>query len=112
MPAATGSTSHRFLLEGDWVLENVDRHRKQLADALAQLLQSPQPECQVELDLARMTDIDACGCQLLALFLMGLGRQGVTPRLQDMPGELREKLVLLGYDDVLAGGEPTGDEAR
>ncbi len=62
---------------------------------------TPTP-AQTTIDLSRVSDIDACGCQLLALFLENLKRRGTAPLLAAPPLALSEQIEALGFHDLLA----------
>lgn len=51
-----------------------------------------------EIDLAGVTDIDACGCQLLVLFLRSLEQNHLVAQLTNVPGTIRNKIHFLGFD--------------
>lgn len=111
MSAATAGSSHRMTLEGEWVLETADQQIKDLAERLAKLLHCEPRPCQVEVDLAGIAEIDACGCQMLALFLAHLTRHGVTPLPCGSSTDVKDKLVLLGFSGVLNGAVSTEEGA-
>ncbi|MBJ6800991.1 STAS domain-containing protein [Geomonas propionica] len=62
----------------------------------------PEQPLQETIDLSRVDDIDACGCQLLALFLESMKTRGATPILAAAPAALRERIDALGFHDLLA----------
>jgi len=51
-----------------------------------------------EIDLTGITDIDACGCQLLVLFLRSLEENHLATQLTNVPGTIRTKIHFLGFD--------------
>jgi len=51
-----------------------------------------------EIDLTGITDIDACGCQLLVLFLRSLEENHLAAQLTNVPGAIRTKIHFLGFD--------------
>ncbi|MBU5614656.1 STAS domain-containing protein [Geomonas azotofigens] len=62
----------------------------------------PEQTGQASIDLSRVDDIDACGCQLLALFLESVKRRGSTPVIVATPAALSERIEALGFRDLLA----------
>ncbi|QWV92497.1 STAS domain-containing protein [Geomonas oryzisoli] len=71
-----------------------------LVERLNEVTVNNSPEAAI--DLARVSDIDACGCQLLALFMESLKRRGTTPVLAAVPATVRERIESLGFRDLLA----------
>lgn len=57
---------------------------------------------QVELDLCQVDQIDACGCQLLALFLENLRRHDITPTACHLGPETAARISLLGFSDAFS----------
>ncbi|ACH38068.1 hypothetical protein Gbem_1047 [Citrifermentans bemidjiense Bem] len=57
---------------------------------------------QAELDLRQVDRIDACGCQLLALFLEDLRRHGITPAACQLGPELAAQVSLLGFSETFS----------
>lgn len=55
----------------------------------------------VELDLRPVDRIDACGCQLLALFLEHLRRHGIMPAVCLGP-EVAAEISLLGFSETFS----------
>jgi anti-anti-sigma regulatory factor len=55
----------------------------------------------VELDLRQVEHIDACGCQLLALFLEHLRRHGIMPTACLGP-EVAAQISLLGFSETFS----------
>ncbi|HJV64142.1 MAG TPA: STAS domain-containing protein [Geomonas sp.] len=108
----TEGTTHRVALEGDWVLESAAGQLKYLAEQVVRLVErQPRPAC-AEIDLAMVTGIDACGCQLIAIFLEKLQRQQVTARPCHIPEEVRNTFSQLGFAGILAGSAATEEDAR
>ena len=95
----------RITLLGEWgTAEALDR-LDQLAGESDLLLKAEPRPAGVTIDLAGITSLDACGCQLLAVFLGNLKRQGITPELCGSPPELREQIRLLGFLEALGLAE-------
>lgn len=73
-----------------------------LSGRLATLLElEPAPE-RAALDLAGVSDMDACGCQLLAVFMENLRRLGISPAPCGATAEIEEKIAQLGYSALLS----------
>lgn len=81
---------HRFLVER--------------LDALAQLRPTPD---RVSIDLSGASDVDACGCQLLTLFVAHLARLGSVATVSaGAPDELRERMGRLGFEALFTEHPP------
>ncbi|WP_129128028.1 STAS domain-containing protein [Geomonas oryzae] len=93
-------------LDGDCTMERVTDLHALLAERCAPLTGTPPSAAVVHVDLARVTGIDACGCQLLALFLEQLRRQGIAASAENAEPEIRERVELLGFCALFSGGQP------
>jgi anti-anti-sigma regulatory factor len=92
-------------LMGEWDAAAALERLNQLAGESDLLLKAePRPE-RVAIDLTGITCLDACGCQLLAVFLGNLKRHGVTPDLCGTPPEIKEQIRLLGFLEPLGLAE-------
>lgn len=96
----------RLCLDGDWSMSGVAERFPLLARHLSLLSASP-PDQEIqgkesnklpEIDLAGLNALDACGCQLLALFIRSLRRYGFTPCVTNIPDTFRAKINFLGFD--------------
>lgn len=95
----------RVCLDGDWSMNGVAEKFPILANYLAGVLgaeasvelQNRPSKSFPEIDLTGITDFDACGCQLLALFIRSLKRSGVTVHLINMSETLRSKINFFGF---------------
>lgn len=86
----------------------VELHRL-LTDRLAELSDSePAPE-RAELDLSGVRELDACGCQLLVLFMEHLKRRGIAPSPCGQDGEISRQIALLGFSDAFS---PNGSHGQ
>jgi anti-anti-sigma regulatory factor len=90
-------------LEGDWSVAGIAGQHQQLMQQLAlltaaceqtQLMDNRQPEIQ----LSGIDPLDACGSQLLALFLAKVKQIGLIPVLHGVSAPVRAKLQRLGFD--------------
>lgn len=96
----------KLYLEGDWSMSGVAECFPLLVKHLSALSDSQSCEglkkCDsiglAEIDLAGINALDACGCQLLSLFVRDLGQCGLTPIITNIPETFRKKIHLLGFD--------------
>lgn len=108
MPTNT-TEAIRLSLAGDWTVSGVAEQFQLLANHFGYLsiLQSPdaQQTCPAhivsEMDLAGITALDACGCQLLSQFSRSLKQCGLSPLIRNLPDEFSAKIRLLGFDREL-----------
>lgn len=95
----------RATLEGEWSMDKAADLRQQLTVKLRQLLEAtPRPD-RVEVDLDGVSDLDACGCQLLLVFLENLKRQGIAAVPLGIPQQIIAKIELLGFSEALFPSE-------
>lgn len=98
--------ANRLSLTGDWTISGVAEQFSLLTQHLAHLSDPQSPvelqTCAVhgltEMDLAGITALDACGCQLLAQFSRALQRYGISPCICNIPDVFIAKIRLLGFD--------------
>ena len=93
-------------LDGDCTMERAADLHAFLAGRFASLTGTPTPAAGVRVDMAQVTAIDACGCQLLALFLEQLRRQGIAAAVDGADTEIRERIELLGFCSLFSGVPP------
>jgi len=99
----------RLCLAGDWTVSGVAEQFPLLTQHLAHLLdshsantvQTDAAQVLPEVDLAGITALDACGCQLLVQFTLTLQQCGVSPRISNVPDAFSAKIRLLGFDREL-----------
>ncbi|MBC7963260.1 MAG: STAS domain-containing protein [Steroidobacteraceae bacterium] len=92
-------------LDGDWSMSGVAEKFPVLEKCLRHLLDSEasgerqkSPSVGIpEIDLAGVTDFDACGCQLLALFVRSLRQNGSSPLLLNMSEAFISRVHSLGF---------------
>lgn len=98
----TGEMS-RIRLDGDWSMAGVADKFSALSKFLVRLLnpQTSPKNITPEIDLAGVTDFDACGCQLLALFVRSLRQNGIRVQLSNLPDSFKSKIHYLGFDHEL-----------
>lgn len=85
--------------------------RTLLEQKLGELLSSEPRPAQADIDLAGISDLDACGCQLLALFLENVRSLAVTPLPCRLAPRLAEKINLLGFRPALGPSTDESEEA-
>lgn len=98
----TGEIS-RICLDGDWSMTGVADKFPALYTFLVHLLnpQARPSNITPEIDLAGVTDFDACGCQLLALFVRSLRQNGIRVQLSNLSDSFKSKIHYLGFDHEL-----------
>jgi anti-anti-sigma regulatory factor len=98
----TTTPMNKIVLQGAWSIGEAAERLSFLTGEFDLLLGQHPKSAAVEIDCAGIESIDACGCQLLAVFLGNLKRQGVVPHALDVPSEISEEIRLLGYVDAFA----------
>ena len=99
----------RIHLAGDWSMSGVAERFPPLARYFTGVVDADttgdQPlrpvDPTAEIDLAGVTNLDACGCQLLALLLGNLNRNGINAQLTNLPEACRATIQSLGFDRAL-----------
>ena len=93
---------NRITLRGSWSREHALPLHRVLADLLTQLQErEPAPERGV-LDLSEVRELDACGCQLLVLFMENLRRRGIPHVPCALNEQVAEQIALLGFSDAFS----------
>lgn len=95
----------KIRLDGDWSMSGVAERFPLLAKQISllsnsQTLEGLQPcasHALPEIDLAGIDALDACGCQLLALFIGNLRQIGKAPLVTNIPDAFRSKIHFLGF---------------
>lgn len=103
------SAHNRICLAGDWSMCGVSTQLPQLAAQLDDLTGTAPEDTspattttRSEIDLQGIDCFDACGCQLLAVFLHALHQKGLRPLLSNIPGVVSDMIGLLGFAGELA----------
>ena len=97
------AVSDSIVLEGTWSLQHASHLQKLLADRLAQLLEpEPAGPGRIQVDLTQVCELDACGCQLLVVFLENLKRHGIAPVPCGLKQQIMDTIDLLGFSDAFA----------
>ena len=99
-PDASTLINHVILL-GEWSVAEALERLDQLTGEFGLLLEAEPRAERVAIDMAGVTSLDACGCQLLALFLGNLKRHDVRPELCGTSPEMRVQISLLGFLEAL-----------
>ena len=102
----TTTKAFRICLDGDWSMNGVAERFPLLAKQLSLLLgfssgNNPQQQslsAPPEIDLTEIQALDACGCQLLALFIRNLRQNGIVPLVTNIPDTFRAKISVLGFE--------------
>lgn len=98
-------TTACITLCGDWSITGVSARLSELTAHLdALVLNTPDAgdaSMGPEICLAGVEAIDASGCQLLAVFFAHLRRNGLSPRLVNLPGHVHACADLLGFAPVM-----------
>ena len=108
MRKETGEIVH-IHLDGDWSMSAVAEKIPVLVEGFARATGSGAvagPEqCPTgtvpEIDMAGVTEFDACGCQLLALFVCNLRQKGFNTQVINIPDRHRSRIHFLGFDKEL-----------
>lgn len=87
----------RISLGGDWSMACITQQFQVLQQLASELTNSAGKPVSPELDLAGITELDACGCQLLSAFVSTLRQQGITAIYKGL-AETCDKFRLLGFD--------------
>jgi anti-anti-sigma regulatory factor len=101
----TSSTPTAVVLEGDWTMNEAGARQEMLTGELARQLEANPGGAALCLDLSGITELDACGCQLLALFLETLKRHQLIGAPRGIRPGLLETVRLLGFADTLCAVE-------
>lgn len=94
-------------LDGDWSMSAVAEKLPLLTECFVRIVgsaagyQKCPNDLAPEIDMAGVTDFDACGCQLLALFVCNLKQKGFRSQVVNIPESLRSRIHFLGFDKEL-----------
>jgi anti-anti-sigma regulatory factor len=111
MQQMTSAASWRVILQGGWTMNEAAERQKFLVDELCRCLGADPRPARGMVDLSGVTEIDACGCQLLALFLEHLKEHGIALEPCCIPPELEDTISLLGFTVGFAGCAAPGKES-
>lgn len=105
-PAMNHQPTH-LTLRGDFSIEGVSEQWPGLLQLLSEADAAHHEQADQTpptIDLTQIETLDACGCQLLALFLRRLKEQGVAAPHLNLSQYCREQIELLGFADELLSG--------
>lgn len=85
----------KISLSGDWSMSGITEKFPQLVQYFERLAGSSGGV--PEIDLADVTDFDACGCQLLAQFIRNLRHNGIEAQLTNISDAFRSRIQFLGF---------------
>jgi len=88
----------RICLEGDWSLNGVAQQFQLINQWFEALTAAGEKPAASELDLNEITDLDACGCQLLAIVMRNLRQCEIMPLCSHISESIGTKIRLLGFD--------------
>ncbi|GFO69642.1 hypothetical protein GMLC_32210 [Geomonas limicola] len=97
----TTSTPGKVVLTGAWTMDQAVEGLSFLALALQDQLEATPPPTSTEVDLSQVRELDACGCQLLAVFLENLKGNGILPVPHGLAPALFDTTRLLGFAGLL-----------
>lgn len=99
---------NRITLTGDLSMVGVKeqyRHMERYAVSQAEAVAAGREQnAPLEIDLDGVRELDACGCQLLAVFLNNLRQRGTTACAFKLNDAHRIKIHNLGFDDEIFNG--------
>jgi anti-anti-sigma regulatory factor len=104
--AGNGAGACSAKLEGGWFMDQAVDLQKLLIGKLAEVSEEAAGSGRVEIDMVGLADLDACCCQLLAVFLENLKRRGIAPVCCGMSQQLQDKITLLGFSQAFSSAEP------
>ncbi len=100
---------NRITLNGDLSTAGVKEQFSLLLEYIVRMgesdLSSLDKSFSLEINLTKVHALDACGCQLLVVFLRTLRKRGVKLFSLMLSDDCREKIHSLGFDDELFNGE-------
>lgn len=101
-------TKQEITLRGGWTVGRAGAKLEQFRAQLSALGEpaAPQP---VRLALEGADEIDPCGCQLLALFLVELQRRGFEVAALRLPEPIRQGIERFGFARLIPVQAPGGE---
>lgn len=95
------SAPGRVVLHGAWTMNEAAEGLRAVSAALADQREAAPKPAAVEVDLSGVSGLDACGCQLLGVFLENLKAAGLVPAPHRLQPALLDTIRLLGFADLL-----------
>jgi anti-anti-sigma regulatory factor len=105
------SVAETIALSGPGTMDNVSELLELAKGELARVLGVGSRPDSVRLDLSEVTELDACGAQLLAVVVENLSRHGVATFPCGLSDQVRETLTLLGFAQALGLKQGEGEAA-
>lgn len=102
-------------LAGDWSVAGIADQWAQVSNYLSRMKQQISPAASeatdqpLLLDMSGIETLDACGCQLLAIFVRDMQEIGIATSLSAMPEPIRCIINTLGFTHYFQC--PEADEA-
>lgn len=100
---------NRIALDGDLSMAGVKERYKILEQHVVSQAEiaaaGREQNMPLEIDLTGVEELDACGCQLLAVFLNNVRQRGATVCSFKLSDAYRMKIHNLGFDDGIFNGE-------
>lgn len=106
-----GNEVYSIYLEGEWTMQQAAELRQYLLGVLSEMAAAAPAPARAEIDVVGITDLDPCGCQLLAVFMEDLRRKNIDPVLCGVVPDIEERIALLGFQDQLSVSGPGREEA-
>ncbi|GFO60668.1 hypothetical protein GMST_29930 [Geomonas silvestris] len=103
------STKEKVTPTGAWTMDQAVDGLAFLASALKEQLEVTPLPVRTELDLSEVTELDACGCQLLAVFLENLKGNGILAVPHGLAPALFDTTRLLGFAGLLGAQDGAKD---
>lgn len=106
-------TATRIPLDGNWTIAGIAGRQIELAAHL-EILHAGREHTVAppysEICVGGMESIDACGCQLLVVFLRYMRQSGLVPAIVNIPEHIRSTVAKLGFKEELevTGGSTHG----
>ena len=102
-------TANTLTLTGDFSIAGVNEQMlfltQHLAEKIAAISDGIDRNVPYTLDLSGVQALDACGCQLLAIVLRTLRKQGLEVFSFNVNDNYRKQVYLLGFDEAIFTGE-------
>jgi ABC-type transporter Mla MlaB component len=102
-------SANKLTLKGDFSIAGVHEQMPHLLQHLA-LATAAMPDgadrtLPYIIDLSGVQDLDACGCQLLAVALRTLRKLGIEVFFVNLSDDYRQQIHLLGFAEAIFTGE-------
>jgi len=91
----------QVLLHGEWTMTQAAERLELLTAELARQLKAKPKPMRAVIDLTGVSELDACGCQLLAVFLENLKKHDIVPSPCGSTPEIEATIRLLGFAEAL-----------